>query len=96
LQVYGADEVSEFVGEYSSRHPTYLSVDIDMLKESEAVGTGYPDGQLSMKQVYEVIREVHPDHADLVEVAPEFDENGKTVGNARDILERLIQVVNSD
>jgi agmatinase len=96
LRVYGADEVSEFVKDYDFEHLTYLSVDIDVLSEEEAPGTGYTDGQLSMKQVYEVIREVHPDHADLVEVAPEFDEEERTVENARKILERLVQVVNSD
>ena len=94
ISVYRADELSEFRQEYSSKGRMYLSVDIDVLSEEEAPGTGYTDGQLSMKQVYEVIREASPDHADLVEVAPAFDEDGKTVQNAQGILERLVQVVN--
>jgi len=32
----------------------------------------------------------------LVEVAPPFDEDGKTVENARKILSQLLQVVRSD
>ncbi|MFB6158821.1 MAG: arginase family protein [Candidatus Nanohalobium sp.] len=96
LRVYRSDEVSGFLEEYDFGHPVYLTVDIDVLEGGEAPGTGYPDGRLSMKQVYEVIREVHPGHADLVEVAPEFDRGGRTVENARNILERLTQVVDSD
>lgn len=96
LEVYRADEVSEFIQEYESRHSVYLSVDIDVLKESEAPGTGYPDGQLSMKQVQNIIKEVDPRHADLVEVAPPFDEDGRTVENARSILNKLVEVVNSN
>lgn len=96
LEVYRADEVSEFVQERESKHPTYLSVDIDVLKRGEAPGTGYPDGQLSMKQVQNIIEKVDPEFADLVEVAPPFDENGGTVENARSILNKLVRVVNSD
>ncbi|QGA80869.1 arginase family protein [Candidatus Nanohalobium constans] len=94
LDVYRADEVlSEFLQEYDSTSPTYLSVDIDVLSEDEAPGTGYPDGRLSMQQVERVIEKVKPVHADLVEVAPPFDEEGKTVGNAKEILGRLTEVV---
>lgn len=94
LEVYSADEVSEFIQEYKSKHTVYLSVDIDVLKESEAPGTGYPDGQLSIKQVQNIIEKVDPERADLVEVAPPFDEDGKTVQNARSILNKLLNVVN--
>jgi arginase family enzyme len=93
LEVYRADEVSEFLEEYESEGSVYLSVDIDVLKESEAPGTGYPDGRLSVEQVQEVIEKVDPDHADLVEVAPPFDEDGKTVESARKILSQLIRIV---
>jgi arginase family enzyme len=39
------------------------------------------------------MEKVDPDHADLVEVAPPFDEDGRTVENAKKILSRLIRVV---
>ncbi|MBY6293910.1 hypothetical protein GLU60_00795 [Nanohaloarchaea archaeon H01] len=93
LKVYKSDEVCEFIEEYESSGSVYLSIDIDVLKESEAPGTGYSDGLLSMQQVQETIEKVNPDHADLVEVAPPFDEGGKTVENAGKILSQLIQVV---
>jgi agmatinase len=93
LEVYGADEVSKFLENYESEDSVYLSVDIDVLKESEASGTGYPDGQLSTEQVDKVIEKVDPDYADIVEVAPPFDKDGETVENARKILRELIQVV---
>ena len=96
LEVYIADEVSEFLEIFESSDSVYLSVDIDVLKESEAPGTGYPDGQISIQQVEEVVEKVSPRHADLVELAPPFDEDGKTVENARKILSQLLQVVRSD
>jgi len=96
LTVYMADEVSEFLEEYGSEGKVYLSVDIDVLKESEAPGTGYPDGQLSMQQVEKVVEKVSPDYSDLVEVALPFDEDERTVNNARNILSQLLQVVRSD
>jgi agmatinase len=95
LTVYRAEEVSEFLEDWNSTNKTYLSVDIDVLNEEEAPGTGYPDGQLSIQQVEKVIKKVNPSHADLVEVAPPFDEEGETVENARKILGKLAEVVNS-
>jgi len=91
LTVYMADEVSEFLQKYQSEQEVYLSVDIDVLKQSEAPGTGYPDGQLSMKQVKKVIEKVSPFHADLVEVAPPFDERSETIKNAEKILSFLLK-----
>jgi len=91
LTVYMADEVSEFLQKYQSEQEVYLSVDIDVLKQSEAPGTGYPVGQLSMKQVKKVIEKVSPFHADLVEVAPPFDERSETIKNAEKILSFLLK-----
>lgn len=93
IEIFRAEEVSEFLGNYSYSEKTYLSVDIDVLRGEEAPGTGYPDGQLSAKQVKEVIEKVEPDFADLVEVAPPLDRDQKTLINSREILSRLKQVV---
>jgi agmatinase len=93
LKVYRADEVFKFIDEHSSNNSVYLSVDIDVLEESEAPGTGYPGGRLSTDQVEKVIEKGSPDYADLVEVAPSLDEGGKTVENARKILSDLTRVV---
>ena len=96
LTVYMADEVSEFLQDYESKEKVYLSVDIDVLREGEAPGTGYPDGQLSIQQVGKVVEKVSPIHADLVELAPPFDEDEKTVTSARSVLSQLLQVVHLD
>lgn len=90
LTVYRAEDVSKFLQEQDFSWPTYLSVDIDVLSEEEAPGTGYPDGRLSVQQVEKVVEKVSPKFSDLVEVAPPFDENGKTIENAEKILEKLI------
>ena len=90
FNIYHSDEFDEFLREFnSSEQPVYLSIDIDVLSEEEAPGTGYTDGELSLNQVLEVIEKSEPDYADLVEVAPPFDENGKTVDNARKIISKI-------
>ena len=90
FNIYHSDEFDKFLREFNiSEQPVYLSADIDVLKEDLAPGTGYTDGELTMKQVEKVIEAVDPDYADLVEVAPPFDKNGETMENAREIVSLL-------
>jgi arginase family enzyme len=90
ISVYMADETEAFVEEYmKTEDPIYLSVDIDVLEEKLAPGTGYLHGELKVEDVENIIEKVSPDHADLVEVAPSLDEDGVTFRNARRILKRL-------
>lgn len=90
FKIYRAGGLSEFMEEELFEAPVYLSVDIDVLREEEAPGTGYRDGDLGLDQVLEVIESVNPDHADLVEVAPSLDEDQVTVENSRKILKHLL------
>lgn len=90
LKVFMADELEKFLREFKqSEQPVYLSVDIDVLKEDMAPGTGYPDGELSLEEVSEAVSKVSPEFADLVEVAPPFDRDGKTARNSRKIVRNL-------
>ena len=91
FDIYMADEVGKFMDNYSSKEKTYLSVDIDVLKEEDAPGTGYPDGQLSIERVEKVVEKVSPDHADIVEVAPPFDETSNTLKASKKILHSLVK-----
>mgnify|MGYP006279156281 CR=1 FL=1 len=93
IQIYHAEEVPQFLDNYNPGGKNYLSIDIDVLNESEAPGTGYPDGQLSMQQVEKVVEKVSPQHADIVEVAPTLDNEGKTVKNAVDVLGKLVKQI---
>lgn len=92
--IYGPEEIREFLEEFSGE-PAYLSVDIDVLRKEEAPGTGYPDGSLGIDEVEAVIERVDPVHADLVEVAPVFDQEGVTVENAGKILGWLLNQVSA-
>lgn len=97
FNIYRSDEIDKFLREFNSNeHPVYLSTDIDVLDESEAPGTGYLDGELSVSQVEKIIETVNPNHADLVEVAPPFDKNGKTLENARKIVSKLADSVSDE
>lgn len=86
LNIYRAGQVEDFLEDFLSREKVYLSVDIDVLRAEEAPGTGYPDGELSIGEVEQVVEAVDPEFADLVEVAPPFDEDRRTVENARQII----------
>jgi agmatinase len=90
FNIYHSNEFDKFLREFNiSEQPVYLSADIDVLKKDLAPGTGYTDGEFTMKQVEKVIEAVDPDYADLVEVAPPFDKNGETMENAREIASLL-------
>ena len=89
---YRPGEVEEFKQEFEGQ--AYLSIDIDVLQEELAPGTGYPDGNLDLDQVLKVIQEVEPVHADIVEVAPCLDQEGKTMEASREILKQLVDRLN--
>jgi len=90
-QIYRSGDIQDFIREFSpGEQPVYLSLDIDVLEESHAPGTGYPDGELSPEEVRKVVDAVKPSYADLVEVAPSLDTESRTVENARDLLESII------
>jgi agmatinase len=89
LKVFRAEEIDEFLREFSSDDSVYLSVDIDVLKQELAPGTGYPDGSLELEDVEKVIEKVQPDYGDLVEVAPPFDKENKTLDNGGQIIKKL-------
>lgn len=92
FNIYRADEVEKFLREFkNSEHPVYLSVDIDVLKNELAPGTGYPDGELGLEDVKDVVDRVRPAHADLVEVAPALDREDVTLEHSRMVLEYLLQ-----
>lgn len=94
-RIYRPEDLDEFTREFDSgEQPVYLSVDIDVLGRKHAPGTGYPDGELEPEDILELVEEVSPDHADLVEIAPPFDRENITVDNSREILEKLLDEMN--
>lgn len=90
FNLYRAEQIEEFIEDFKDE--AYLSIDIDVLQKESAPGTGYPDGELVLDRVLEVIEEVDPLHADIVEVAPCLD-NGTTIEASRDILQSLVSKV---
>jgi arginase family enzyme len=91
FNLFRPGEIEEFKQEFEGE--AFLSIDIDVLQEELAPGTGYPDGSLGLDQVLEVIQSVEPVHADIVEVAPCLDREGKTVEASKLILEELVRKV---
>jgi agmatinase len=65
-----------------SRHPLYVTIDVDVLDPSEAPGTGAPEPcGLRTSELIEIIRLLEPCQivgTDLVEVAQAFDPSGRT------------------
>lgn len=91
LNIYRPGEIQSFLQEFSNKSQVYLSVDIDVLDEELAPGTGYPDGELDFEEVMSIIEAVNPDHADLVEVAPPLDRDNKTMNAGKEILREFTQ-----
>ncbi|MFB6182775.1 MAG: arginase family protein, partial [Candidatus Nanohaloarchaea archaeon] len=94
LQIY--TEADKALKEISDENPKYLSVDIDVLKKNIAPGTGYPDGKYNLDQLKNIIRNTDFRYADLVEVAPPLDEQNKTVEAAQEILQCLINSIDTN
>ena len=61
IQIYRPEEMSLFMEEYESKHECYLSIDIDVLSEEYAPGTGYTDGCLSVEDMEKVVEKVRPE-----------------------------------
>jgi arginase family enzyme len=94
IDIYEPDNIEDLRREFeNNEQPRYLSIDIDVLKKSSAPGTGYPDGELSLEQVKTLIHQVSPTHGDIVEVAPELDNKGKTTNNAGALLSQLLKTL---
>lgn len=89
LEIYRPDELDEFLKK-ELEGDFYLSVDIDVLEKNFAPGTGYPDGELGIEEVEKVIEKVGPVHADLVEVAPSLDINGRTIESSQALVHTLV------
>ena len=81
--------------------PVYLSVDIDILDPSIAPGTGAPEaGGWTMREMSRVLRGLHKLNvvgADIVEVAPAYDDRseGTALAAAQVIYEILSNMVQS-
>ena len=77
-----------------SRHPLYVTIDVDVLDPSEAPGTGAPEPcGLSASELVEIVRLLEPCTVvgtDLMEVAHVFDPSGRTGITASWILREAI------
>ena len=77
-----------------SRHPLYVTIDVDVLDPSEAPGTGAPEPcGLRTSELIEIIRLLEPCSivgADLMEVAMAFDPSGRTAITASWVLREAI------
>src|SRR5262249_9170668 len=91
--VHPVEAVRRLVPELS-RHPLYVTIDVDVLDPSEAPGTGAPEPcGLPTPELIQIIRMLHPCRvvgADLVEGASAFDPSGRTGITASWVLREAI------
>ena len=92
-QLHPIQAVRSLVPELS-RHPLYVTIDVDVLDPSEAPGTGAPEPcGLRTSELIEIIRLLEPCRivgTDLVEVAQGFDPSGRTAITASSVLREAI------
>jgi agmatinase len=91
--IHPVEAVRSLVPELS-RHPLYVTIDIDVLDPSEAPGTGSPEPcGLRTAELIEIVRVLAPCRivgTDLVEVAERFDPSGRTAITASWVLREAI------
>lgn len=89
IKVFKPNEAVEKAKEIDSE--VYVSLDIDVLDDSVAPGTGYPDGVMQKQEILEILDSLKFRFGDLVEVAPCLDRENKTLETSRDLLAKMIE-----
>ncbi len=78
--------------------PVYVSIDLDVLDPSLFAGTGTPEaGGLTYKELealFPVLAKLHIVGADIVELAPHYDQSGVSTAVACKIMRELLLVMN--
>jgi len=91
--VHPVEAVRSLVPELT-RHPLYVTIDVDVLDPSEAPGTGAPEPcGITAAELVEIVRLLAPCRivgTDLMEVAHVFDPSGRTGITASWILREAI------
>jgi guanidinopropionase len=92
--VLGPDNVAWEIKNILESTPVYLSFDIDSIDPSEAPGTGTPEaGGIQVREALRLLRNLNSMNfigADLVEVAPAYDNGTITSFNAASILFEIL------
>jgi len=89
------DTIIETVG---TTNPVYLSIDIDVIDPGICPGTGTPEsGGWTTRELRQIIRGLEPLRivgADIVEVAPAYDNAGETTALATsDLVFEMISIM---
>lgn len=78
--------IDSILKQIGTEHPTYLSIDIDVLDPTAAPGTGTPEvGGWTTRELIRILRgieELNLVGADVVEVSPAYDDQAETTTKA--------------
>lgn len=93
----GVDGVIERVLDRVGEHPVYVSIDVDVLDPAFAPGTGTPEiGGMTSRELVAVLRAMRPVNivgADVVEVAPAYDQAEVTAVAAANLAYELVSLM---
>ena len=93
--INGTEKIINFIVEtIGTEHPTYLTIDIDVLDPTVAPGTGTPEvGGWSARELIRILRGIEKLNivgADVVEVAPPFDSAELTTKAAQQLVFEIV------
>ena len=96
----GIDGVIDRILTRVGDHPVYISIDIDVLDPAFAPGTGTPEiGGMTSRELVAVLRALRPLRivgADVVEVAPAYDNGEVTAVAAANLAYELVTLMADD
>ncbi|MHC9290947.1 agmatinase [Mycobacterium sp. LTG2003] len=96
----GVDGVIDRIRQRVGEHPVYVSIDIDVLDPAFAPGTGTPEiGGMTSRELVAVLRAMRSLQivgADVVEVAPAYDNAETTAVAAANLAYELITLMADD
>ena len=97
MEKFDYSTLAERISEIGSEVPVYLTIDLDVLDPSIFPGTGTPEpGGIffrDMMKIVDMVRNLNIVGADVVELAPHYDQSGVSTASAAKIIRELMLAI---
>lgn len=97
MEPFSANTFSAILDKIGNK-PVYVTIDLDVLDPSIFAGTGTPEaGGLTYKELealFPILSKLHIVGADIVELAPHYDQSGVSTAVACKIMRELLLLMN--
>ena len=97
LEKFNFETLQSVVASIGNDTPVYVTIDLDILDPSIFAGTGTPEpGGISFRDMTEIIKTINGLNiigADVVELAPHYDQSGVSTATACKVIRELLLAI---